>query len=220
MKKEIVGFVGCYSHDVILMLAKTATAMERRVLVLDRNRSHTLGASVPIPPGVSVKEKVVEYDGFFFSERELEAEILANYDLILMDFGVRSLHEDVSFCTQIFLVTDMLLHHIRQLQKLSLNKVAVKRILIRDAVGGVKSGTPELRELLEQFSNRKEYFLPPDRRDIRNRYVCETFHEYQVKHASPELREFIYDVVREWCAEMPEREFWKKIKRQERRGYA
>ena len=220
MKKEIVGFVGCYSHDVILMLAKTAVAMERRVLVLDRNRSHTLAASVPIPPGVSVKEKIVEYDGFFFSGRELEETMLAEYDLILMDFGVRSLAEDVAFCTRIFLVTDMLRHHIRQLQKLPLNKDLVNRILIRDAVGGVKTGTPEMREFLEQFTNRKECFLPPDSRDVKNRYVCETFHEYQVKHASPELRQFIYDVLRELCEELTEREFWKRIKRQERRGYA
>lgn len=220
MKKEIVGFVGCYSHDVILLLAKVAGAMGRRVLLLDHNQKHTLGTCIPIPTGVCIREMEAEYDGIFFSEQELDSEMFTKYDLILIDFGTHHLHADVVFCTRFILITDMLLHHIRQLEELSFNKALVERILIRDAIAGLKMGEPELQEFLQRFPNRKEYFLLPDRRDIRNRYVCETFHEYQVKHASPELREFVCDTVREWCEEIPEKEFWKKLKQQERRGYA
>ncbi len=219
MKKEIVGFVGCYSHDVILILAKVASAMKHRILLLDYNSKHTLGASIPIPAGISAREKIVEYDGFFFSEQELDAEMLADYDLILMDFGMYNLHEDLMFCTQIVLVTDMLLHHIRQLAGLSFGKELVKKVLVRDAVGGVKAEEPELQKLLCSFPNRQEFFIPPDRRDVKNRYVCETMHEYQVKNASPELREFVYDTVREWCFEGSGKAFRRKLWQKERGGY-
>jgi len=220
VRKEVVGFIGCYSHDVILMLAKVACAMERRVLLLDHNVRHTLGTSVPIPTGVSAREKVVEYDGFFFSEQDLDDRLLEDYDLILMDFGMHNLHKDLFFCTQLVLVTDMLMHHTRQLQRLSYNRELVKRVLIRDAVTNLKEAAPELQSFLKEFPNRKECILLPDRRDIKNRYVCETMHVYQVKQASPELREFVYDTVRDWCEDISEKEFWKKLKRQERRGYA
>lgn len=220
MKREIVGFVGCYSHDVILMLAKVAVAMERRVLLLDHNEKHILRVSVPVPAGVSVRENLVEYDGLFFSEQKLNAELLAAYDLILIDFGMQERKEKLADCTQLFLVTDMLPHHILQLRRLPIREEAVRRILVRDAVGHLKSGAPELWNFLQTFPNRRECVLLPDRRDIKNRYVCETVHEYQVKAASPELREFIYDTVREWCTELSEKEFWKRVRRQERRGYA
>lgn len=219
MQKEIIGIVGCYSHDVILMLAKISSGMGRKVLLLDHNIHHTLEASIPVPGTISVREKIAEYDGLFFSECELSGDMLTAYDLIFIDFGMYDTHGDLVYCTQIFMITDMLPHHIQRLSKLELNKSFVKKILIRDAIFGSLSGEKEIREFFQRFPNRKEFFLPPDKRDVRNRCVCETLHEYNVKNASPEMKEFVYETVRELCKEIPEKEFWRRLKRQEKGGY-
>lgn len=219
MQKEIIGIVGCYSHDVILMLAKMSSAMGRKVLLLDHNIHHTLGASIPVPGNISVREKVAEYDGLYFSECELSGEMLTAHDLIFIDFGMHDTHGDLVYCTQIFIITDMLPHHIRRLSKLELNKSFVKKILIRDAIFGSLSGEKEMREFFQSFPNRKEFYLPPDKRDVKNRCVCETLHEYNVKNASPEMKEFVCETVRSLCKEIPEKEFWRRLKRQEKGGY-
>ncbi|MGN1084277.1 MAG: hypothetical protein ACI4QX_04700 [Lachnospiraceae bacterium] len=219
MQGKVIGFVGCYSHDVILMLAKVLSNMEKRVLLCDRNAQHTLGASVPIPGGISAREKVVAYDGIYFTQQSVNQEMLREYDILLIDFGMRNLCGAVESCTELFLVTDALLHHIRLLGKLELRKELVKRILIRDVVNGMQPKEKELQEFLKMFPNRQEFFLPPDRRDVKNRCVCETLHEYHVKNASPELQEFIYHTAGQLCPELSEKEFRRRLRRQERRRY-
>ena len=82
-----VGFVGCYSHDIILMLAKGMRSLGKRVLITDRNVRQTLSASVPVPEGLSARKETVEYDGVFFSEQRNEEQEADAYDVELTDYG-------------------------------------------------------------------------------------------------------------------------------------
>lgn len=219
MQKKVIGFVGCYSHDVILMLAKVLGSAEKKVLLCDRNTQHTLGASVPVPCGISAREAVIVYDGIYFTEQNIKEELLCDYDTVLEDFGMGGVCGNMEHCTEVFVVTDALLHHIRQLSRLKLQKELVRHILIRDMAGGMRLKEKELQEFLKEFPNRREFFVPPDKRDIENRCVCETLHEYYVKNASPELQECIYAAAADICPEIPEKEFRRRIRRQEGRRY-
>lgn len=217
MQGKVIGFVGCYSHDVILILAKVLSSAEKEVLLCDRNLRHTLGASVPVPGGISVKEEIAAYDGLYFTQQKINEEMLREYDILLADFGMQEPFREAECCTEIFLVTDALLHHIRQLSGLELQTELVREVLIRDIPGGMYAKEKELREFLNKFPNRKERFLVPDKRDMENRCVCETLHEYHVKNASPELQEFIYQTAGRLCPEVAEKELRRRVRRQEGR---
>lgn len=217
MQGKVIGFIGCYSHDVILMLAKVLSSAEKEVLLCDRNLRHTLGASVPVPGGIPLGEEIAAYDGLYFTQQKINAGMLREYDILLVDFGMQASFGETGSCTELFLVTDALLHHIRQLSGLRLQRELVREVLIRDMPGGMYAKEKELQELLNSFPNRRECFLAPDKRDIENRCVCETLHEYHVKNASPELQEFIYQTAGRLCPEVTKKEFRRRIRRQEGR---
>lgn len=214
-----VGFFGCYSHDVILLLAKVLSCMEKRVLLVDRSRRHTLRASIPVPEGVDLEKNKIEYDGIFFGESESTTEERKGYDVELIDFGMEPMREDALGCTELVVVTDMLLHHIRHLTKLDVPGERVRICLIRDAMGYSGKKEKAIREFLKKFPNRTEFFLSPDFRDMRNRYVCETMNEYSMKRASPEMQEIIVQIAALFCPGYMGKEIKQKVRNAERRRY-
>lgn len=213
-----IGFVGCYSHDIILMLAKVLRCMEKTVLIRDHNRRHILRASVPIPDNIKIEKEEAEYDGIFFTEQRAEEEP-GRCAFELVDFGMDAEEATEKYCTDWIVITDMLLHHIRQLEESRFPRERTRVCVIRDAFEDVCKKEPEVQQLLFSFPNRKEFYLPPDFRDVRNRYVCETSHEYNVNRASPEMQDMIYCIAGMFCMDCSEKEIRKRVKRSERRRY-
>lgn len=213
-----IGFVGCYSHDIVLMLAKVLAYTEKTVLIRDCNKRHILRASVPIPGNIKTEKEDAEYDGVFFTERRPE-EAMERYAFELIDFGVNVKEDEAKYCTDLIVITDMLLHHIRELEESRFPREKTKICIIRDAFEDICKKEPEVRQLLGSFTKVSEFFLPPDLRDVRNRYVCETSHEYSVSKASPEMQDMIYSIAGMFCTDFSEKEIRKKVKRSERRRY-
>lgn len=213
-----IGFVGCYSHDIILMLAKVFMCMEKKVLVRDCNKRHILRASVPIPDSISLETEEAEYDGVYFTEQK-PVEVSERYAFELIDFGMDADESATRYCTDWIVITDMLLHHIRQLEESPLSREQTRVCVIRDAFEDICKKEPEVRHLLGNFPNRREFFLAPDFRDVRNRYVCETSHEYNVSRASPEMRDMIFCVAGMLCTDFSEKDIRRRVKRSERRRY-
>lgn len=213
-----IGFVGCYSHDIILMLARVLSCTEQTVLVRDCNKRHILRASIPIPENISLEKEETEYDGVFFTGQRVE-KIEERYAFELIDFGLDVDKDAAKYCTDWVVITDMLLHHIRQLEESSFSRERTKVCVIRDAVEDICKKEPEVQQLLGAFPNRREFFLPPDFRDVRNRYVCETSHEYSVSRASPEMRDMIYSIAGMLCSNCTEKEIRRRVKRSKRRRY-
>lgn len=215
--KRRIGFIGCYSNDVILLLAKVLSCMEQRVLLWDRNKGGALGASVPKPDGVYPTQTKIEYDGILFSEQEQCTE--ENCDYVLIDYGMEADGKNTAGCGEFIVLTDMLLHHIRRLKGLDFPKSHVSICVVRDTTERMCKGDKEISDFLALFPNRTEFFLPPDFKDVKNRYVCEAVHEYSMKNASPEMQDTIYKVAARVCPEYSEREIRKKVKSRERRQY-
>lgn len=214
-----VGFAGCYSHDVILLLAKVLTCMEKKVLLVDRNKRHTLRASIPVPEGLCTGKEKIEYDGLFYTEQESSKVEREKYDIELIDFGME-IKEDAAFqCTEIIVVTDMLLHHIHALSKEPIPKERVRACVIRDVMHGIYRKEAAMKAFLHSFPNRAEFFLPPDVRDMRNRYVCEMMQEYSLKRASPEMQEAVLQIAGALCPGYSEKEIHQRVKLRERRQY-
>lgn len=218
MEKRI-GFVGCYSHDVILMLAKLLCCMEKRVLIRDRNQKHTLRASVPVPEGLCARKAVVEYNGFFFTEQDMKREMSGDFEIEIVDFGTEGIREEIALCSDVVVVTDMLLHHIRCVEEIGLPKELLRFCIVRDSVEALCIGENEIERFLQGFSRNRCFFLPPDFRDVKNRYVCETLHEYNITRASPEMQEAIYGIAEVLCPGYGEKELRRMVKRWEKRRY-
>lgn len=216
--EQRIGFIGCYSHDVILMLAKVMECMGKRVLIRDRNRKRTLQVSLPVPDRLSAAETAVEYDGLFFTEQKVLCGE-GDYDVELVDFGMRGNKTEVQRCSGVVLVTDMLLHHIRDLEAEMIPKEAVCVCIVRDALEEICMEESEWKHFLQLFPNGKTYFLSPDFRDVRNRYVCETMHEYRVSKASPEMRNIIFKLAATFCTPYTEQEIRSAVRRRERGRY-
>lgn len=214
-----IGFVGCYSHDVILMVAKVLGCLSKKVLIRDQNRQHTLLASIPVPEGLSITTTKVEYDGFFFTGQEEVLDDSEDFDIEIVDFGMDINVNDSNNCSELFLITDMLLHHIRRLEKTGLINEKVSICILRDAFEDTCKKEKEVKIFLQSFPNGAEYFLPPDYRDARNRYVCETLHEYSICRASPEMQDIIYGIASKLYPEYSEKEIKRRVKQQERRRY-
>lgn len=218
MEKRI-GFVGCYSHDVILMLTKVFGYMGKRVLLRDRNKQHTLQASVPIPEGTCPEKSILEYDGFLFTEQEADRQDTEEYEVEIADFGMEVNPEEAEKCQEFIVVTDMLLHHVRRLGDIRFPRERVKACIMRDSFAAICRGEQEMMMFMQSFPDKTVYFLPPDYRDMKNRYVCETQHEYSVAKASPEMQDLIYRLVELVYPDYTEKEIRRTIRRQERRNY-
>jgi len=213
-----IGFVGCYSHDIILMLAKALRCMEKKVLIRDCNKRHILRASVPIPDNICLEKEETEYDGVLFTGQGIE-NVADRYAFELIDFGMDVDKAATGYCTDWVVITDMLLHHIRQLEECDFSRERTRVCVIRDAFEDICKREPEVRQLLAAFPNQSVFYLPPDYRDVRNRYVCETSHEYNVSRASPEMQDMIYSVVAMFCTDCSEKEIRRRVKHLERRRY-
>ncbi|MBP3616468.1 MAG: hypothetical protein J6J38_00345 [Lachnospiraceae bacterium] len=214
-----VGFVGCYSHDVILLLAKVLSCVGKKVLLVDKSKRHTLRASVPVPEGIDAEKVKVEYDGIFYGETESTMEERALYDVEIIDFGMEFKKENAMGCTELIVVTDMLLHHIHTLIKTEIPGERVRACIIRDTMESPGKREKAVGDFLKAFPNRKEFFLPPDFKDMKNRYVCETMNEYSMKRASSELQEAILQVAAMLCPGYEEKEIRQMIRNRERRKY-
>ncbi len=214
-----VGFVGCYSHDVILLLAKVLSCVGKKVLLVDRSKRHTLRASIPVPEGIDVEKDKIEYDGIFYGETESTMEERELYDVEIIDFGMELKKDNALGCTELIVVTDMLSHHIRALGKTEIPGERVRACIIRDTMESPGKKEKFVGEFLKEFPNRKEFFLPPDFKDMKNRYVCETMYEYSMKRASPDLQEAIIQVAGLLCPGYEEKEIRQKIRSRERRRY-
>lgn len=214
-----IGFVGCYSHDVILMLTKVFGYMGKRVLLRDRNKQHTLQVSVPIPDGTCAAKTVLEYDGFLFTEQSTDRQVSEEYEVEIIDFGMEVNTEEAERCQDFIVVTDMLLHHVRRLNDIRFPRERVLACVMRDSFAAICRGEQEVMMFMQSFPDRTVYFLPPDHRDVKNRYVCETLHEYSVAKASPEMQDLIYRMVELVYPDYTEKEIRKAIRRSERRNY-
>lgn len=217
--KRRIGFIGCYSHDVILMLTRAMASMGKKVLLRDCNRHHTLRASLPIPEDMETKLTVLEYDGFWFTEKGTDSAVTEAFDFELVDLGMEGAQADIVSCGELIVITDILLHHIRRLERIQIPKEKVKICVMRDSYEEVCKNEQEIQNFLRSFPDKKVFYLPTDVRDVKNRYVCETLHEYNIGKASYEMQDMIYRLAKGFCPEFSEKEIRRCIKHRERRRY-
>lgn len=216
--KEVIGFVGECCYDIMLLLAKTMSCFNEKVLLVDRNVYHTLSVSVPIPEGISPGKQIVSYDDLFYTEAELKEEFLNRYDYILIDFGM-VLHRDIEKCSVLFMISGSMPHQIRQAKELCIPKNRVRGVVIRDLLRMSQKEGKELKEFVSGFQDSRLFFMKQDHLDRENCLVYETAYEYRLSNASEQMQEVIFGLYCTITFEKNEKEFWRTIKKRERKGF-
>lgn len=219
MESKRVGFVGCYSHDLILLLAGALNDFGKSVLLVDRNVNHTLAASFPVPEGLSVTREVVEYDRFLYTAGKVEEKNRTETDVMLLDFGMAT-HWEIAGCDSLFLISDVLPHHIHRLMELHIHPEKVCHVILREVFSKEILREKELAEFLSLYAAEAPMLLYPDERDLRARMVCETHSDFRLGKASEQVRETVYQMFHFLFPQVSQKEFWKTVKYKERRWYS
>ena len=213
-----IGVIGCYSHDVILLLAKAVRCLGEQVFVRDRNKARILSACIPLSEEQK-QEEYTEYRGIYFSSGEEKAVTEDGTGVEFVDFGLSPRPRECDLCKELIVICDMHLHHMRQIRDAVFPREKVKLCMLRDVVPGLLSREKTVADFLEGMKAERQITLLPDDRDIKNRYVCELLHEYSLKNASEGMREAIFETV---CFLFPgteEKELRRKLRQEERREY-
>lgn len=213
-----VGVIGCYSHDVILLLAKAVRCLGERVVVTDRNEARVLSACIPFSEDWKA-EGYTEYNGVYFSSGPREEETDDEAGVEFVDFGFTPWLPECSQCQELIVICDMHIHHMHRIRDAAFPREKVRLCILRDVVPGLLNREKNVTEFLSGLAAEKQIYLWPDYKDIKNRYVCELQHEYSLKNASTGMREAIFEAI---CFLFPgteERELRRRIRQEERREY-
>lgn len=213
-----IGIIGCYSHDVILLLAKAVRCLGERVVLTDRNEAHVLSTCVPLTDDWKLKP-YTEYKGIFFSS-DLQGEKTDNESGVeFIDFGFAPTDGECNLCRDLIVICDMHMHHIRRIQNAGFPREKVRVCMLRDVDQRLLNREKGVTDFLTSLAAEKQIYLLPDDRDIRNRYVCELQYEYSLKNASVGMREAVFEAVCFLFPETEEKELRRRIRQVERREY-
>lgn len=213
-----IGIIGCYSHDMILLLAKAVRCIGERVVVTDRNEAHVLSSCIPLT-GDWKSEPYTEYKGIFFSS-DLQGEKTDNEEGVeFIDFGFTPTERECNLCRDLIVICDMHMHHMQRIQNAGFPRDKVRLCMLRDVDLGLLNCEKGVTDFLTALAAEKQIFLLPDDRDIRNRYVCELQYEYSLKNASFGMREAVFEAVCFLFPDTEEKELRRRIRRVERREY-
>ena len=213
-----IGVIGCYSHDVILLLAKAVRYLGERVVVTDRNEARVLSACIPFAEEGKTEE-YTEYNGLYFSASVRKRDAEDEQGVEFVDFGFTPQESECSQCGELLVVCDMHWHHMQRIRDAVFPREKVRLCVLRDVVPELLSREKSVVDFLAGLAAEKQIHLLPDDRDVRNRYVCELQHEYSLRNASAGMREAIFEAVCVLFPDAEERELRRKIRQEERREY-
>ena len=213
-----IGVIGCYSHDVILLLAKAVRCLGERVIVRDRNDARILSACIPLSEENN-REGYTEYHGIYFSAGEGKTGTDDGTGVEFVDFGLSPRPQECGLCKELIVICDMHMHHMRWIRDAVFPRENVKLCILRDVVPGLLSREKTVTDFLTGLNAERQIYLLPDDRDIKNRYVCELQHAYSLKNASDGMREAIFETVCLLFPDTEEKELRRKLRQEERREY-
>ena len=184
---NITGFAGYECEDVVLYLAKIVTALERKIVIVDRTEQESLMEIFRhrlIPePGKKITE--TEYEGILIT---VDTVCYEEYDEVFLVFGYRLMHPKLYECHNLILVTDGVPSHASMLQKVG-KWERRQCILIRDLVP-VKHGETYLT-MLAGAEGWKCCLLPLQEQDVRWKCSLGTGEHIRIQSLSAGMRQIL-----------------------------
>ncbi len=220
--KEVIGFTGAYSYDLILYLAKALQIYDVQVLVADHNPEETLIRMTAekeclekVGSGVRNESRRTDihcFSGIDIVQESLSQERIASYDCVLIDFGKNGYHMDYAFCTKVFYVGDMCIHTLAAIREaVEVDVTVVKGIILRDLVSCKLTPQYLIRKMQKEYDNTKVWMLPVEKEDFKTRYLMEADERIPCSQGSESMRELIFALMKEVIPTIQQKEYKRRI---------
>ena len=168
---KVIGFVGMDSTDIVVYLARMINATGKKVGIVDCSIHKSLMRTVSLP------EELVKGNGYYkeililSGEADNEADLNAQ-DMLLYYFESNINHRHIVQCTDLVLISDMVLSHAQLLKELSVGDIP-KIMLIHNAVSVKYSENYLITQTGQEFQKENVLVLPYEERDFRSKcYLC------------------------------------------------
>ncbi|MGN0243130.1 MAG: hypothetical protein ACI4CT_03600 [Lachnospiraceae bacterium] len=194
MSNRIMGFVGIEKYDIMLYLSRILYHLGQRVLLLDQSMEHGLRYS--IPETGFCEGRIVDYRGIDFGMNLPMEVYISEYDYILADFGFNLEHQDIVLCTEIYIVSDMQLHHIKSLSQLHLMNTQNRYLILKDRIPYKVRDEYVYEELGPLMLNENNsYSVYMNERDYQSRLNCQYDDSVPLKNVSKHIKNLLYDIL-------------------------
>ena len=168
---KVIGFVGTDSTDIVVYLARMINATGKKVGIGDCSIHKSLMRTVSLP------EELVKGNGYYkeililSGEADNEADLNAQ-DMLLYYFESNINHGYIAQCTDLVLISDMVLSHAQLLKELLVGDIP-KIMLIHNAVSVKYSENYLITQTGQEFQKENVLVLPYEERDFRSKcYLC------------------------------------------------
>ncbi|BCN32417.1 hypothetical protein [Anaeromicropila herbilytica] len=198
-RAHIMGFVGCVSYDIIHYLSRILCNMNKKVVLFDCSNNNALTNSISRPLELT-ESSIISYRDVDFSSN-YQNELLNQYDYALIDFGINYNHDKIKSCDNLFLVTDLQLHHAINLRELYLSssKQNVK-IIIRDVIK-CKIKPDYITKLIGANLFEEQYYvIYYDAMDTEYMLSCQYDNEFSFKKLSSIFKDMLYRILIDQCS--------------------
>lgn len=195
-----IGFLGIDSTDIVIYLARLLSCNGKKVAIVDYTKRHQMIQTTNVPDvlfgrGSYYKDILVVAVDSMTDEKEVRScEYVFHY------FGAVMSHPQITNCTELFFVTDMVLSNATMFKGIICSGDTRKRCIVRNVID-VKYKLKFLLDAMEQGFNTKEVIqIPYNESDYRNRcYLCiDTKHKLKLKGMSEQMSIAVTSVFREW----------------------
>ncbi len=214
MANNIVAYVGIESFDTILYLSRIMQRLGRRVLVVDNSETLALTFSVPRISDINTYETTISYRRVDFTNMPVSEELVANYDDILIDCGMKKPVTSGDLFTKIVYVTDLFEYNIRRIAELEEYDAChcEKLLLVRNAVYTKIVAEHIAQQISSAISVEKTKVLYRDDADYEcclNNHINQEF----TLNLSKLYKKYLVDQVKSMCSDFTRKEIIKAYRK-------
>lgn len=192
MQTKVIGFVGKEQFDIMHYLSRVLACYPRKVLMVDLSCERILEKSISIPE--IQKNGVIEYRGVDFTT-SYDNQIVANYDVVMIDFGNNVEDQLISECELVFLITDLLDNSIKTLNKVSIKKDENPILIVRDVVKNKITPTYLANLLKPELSPICIYTIYHDEGDYQTKLNCYYDSIFKFKRLSGDFKDLLMSIL-------------------------
>lgn len=195
MAGKMIGFIGIEKYEIMHYLSRILFYLKQKVLLLDQSSERALACSIPVL--LYGNKEIMDYNGVDVAEGlGTEALRWLDYDYILVDLGFQVNHPLLSQCDEVYLVSDLQLHNIRNLSVLQLEKHQQRFLILKSFFANQINPRyiyEEMTPLMIQEEN--SYALSLEEKDYENCLQCQYQNRISMKRISKGMRRMLSDML-------------------------
>lgn len=215
MQAKLIGFVGIEKYDIIYYLASVISALNKSVLVVDSSDEESLKTTIPT---IFLEEN----DVFHYKNMDVVLDPKTtsvdfnSYDYVLIDFGFDVKNKTLITMNEIYMVTDLQMHHAHEFKDLELGLYQERFLIVRDSL---KYKSID-RYILQEFDSKSiglhnSFALRLDEQDKLRMLDCMYNDSFKFNDISSSFQNLLYAIL---SPDVSEKEFLKAFKIASRGG--